>query len=248
MKKFNYLAIAISVFALAFWTTSCQEDDLATPDLSVQDLTPGKDDIQFTVLSNSAIVNGKSIREYTKDWWKYVLSFDCAHNPLIDASSPIIGQTGPIHCLVGSPSGITTKYVDVERSQTILVPVINVIRSYPSLDPSFKPAPGQSVEVFLKRESGKFINQVTEKRAFLDGKPIAITIVNRIGSGLFSVKGNKDLVNCLDCVTGKNQSAVSDGYWVAFKDLSKGQHILRVTAEVPQQGIKLDATYNLNVR
>lgn len=247
MKNFNYLAIALSVFAFAFWTTSCRQDEIVSPDLSSRELT-SKDDISATMLSNSAIVSGKSIREYTKDWWRFALSFDCAHNPLIDASTPVVPQTGPIHCLVGEENGTSTKYVEVERGKTILVPVINVIKNFPSPDPTFKPAPGQSVEQFLKRESGEFIDQTTRKSALLDGRPIAITDDNRLTTNLFTIKGNKDLVNCLDCVTGRTQSGVSDGYWLALKDLGRGIHVLQVTAEVPSEGVRLDVTYKINVR
>jgi hypothetical protein len=248
MKNLNSLTMAIAIFAFAFWTTSCQEDDLATPELTSLESTFGKADIPATVLTNTATVSGKPIREYTKDWWNFALTFDCANNPLIGALVQNSTQAGPVHYLVGTRDGVSTRYIDIEIGKTILVPVINVIKNYPSPDPSFRPARGQTVEQFLKLESSQFISQVTEKRATLDGRPIAITEVNRLSTGLFPVKGNQDLVNCLDCVTGQVQSGVSDGYWVALKDLGRGNHILRITAQVPQKGIQLDVTYNINVR
>ena len=248
MKNSNYFAIAISVFALAFWTTSCQEDELVNPVLNSHELTIEEGEIQATTLGTSATINGKPIKEYTKDWWKYAVSFDCAHNPLFGLSAPGVSQTGPVHCVVGVRNGISTRNIVVDKSKTLLVPVINVLKSYPSPDPAFKPAPGQSIDQFLKREASTFVSQVTDKRVYLDGKPINITGDNRFSTNLFTVKGNKDLVNCLDCITGNNQSAISDGYWVAVKDLGKGNHTLQVIAEAPKQGIKVDATYHINVR
>jgi hypothetical protein len=123
------------------------------------------------------------------------------------------------------------------------------MKTYPNADLSFKPAPGQTVEQFLKISADKFIDQATNLAVTLDGKPIQVSEANRYATNAFSIIGNKELGNYLDLnVTGKLQSAVSDGYFVTVENLPIGDHKLKVHAEIPQKGIITDVTYTIKVR
>lgn len=243
--------MAIAIFAFAFSLTSCQEDSFET--LGSKDLTDelpiGTKD-GLVSLSPVANIHGKPLKEWTKDWWNYALKFDCASSPLFKYSflSTAAGQSGPVHCLVGAGNGSSVRYVDITKDKTLLVSVFNTIQAYPGHDAGFKPAPGQSVENFLKQAAASVINQPSDKKAFMDGRPIAITSINRATTDLFPIKSEKELGDCLDCVNGEPQVAVSDGYYLAIKDLTRGKHTLRIQVKVPTQNISIDVTYNITVR
>ncbi|MEO5906002.1 MAG: hypothetical protein ABIQ11_04715 [Saprospiraceae bacterium] len=251
MKNYNLSAMAIAVFAFALMLTSCQEDSFETLG------SKGLIDESYTgntngSLSTSPVANlyGKPLKEWTKEWWHYTLGFDCASSPLFQdvLLSTAAGKSGPIHCLVGAEDGKSVRYVDITKDKTLLVSVFNTIQSYPNPDANFKPAPGQSVEKFLKQEAASVINQPSEKKAFLDGKPISITASNRIATDVFTIKAEKELGECLECVNGETQIAVSDGYYLVIKGLARGKHTLRIQAKVPQEEVSVDVTYNITVR
>ena len=253
MKNSISFAMAFSVIAFSLLITSCLEEDfdLAATSFAAEETQIVNSDDPGTLILGTANFYGKPVKEWTKDWWKYVVSFNRAQCPLNQFQSLVgtSGQIGPVHCLVGSKKGVVTRSIETTPTKGLLVPVIATIKSYPNADANFKPAPGQSVEQFLKISADKFIDQATNLVATLDGKPIQISDANRQPTNVFSFTGNKDLGNYLDLgVTGKPQSAVSDGYWVTIDKLPVGDHQLKVHAEIPQQGIVTDVTYTIKVR
>jgi len=253
MKNPNYFAMAFSVFAFSLLITSCLEEDfdVAATQYAAEEIQVVNSDDPGTVILGTSNLYGKPVKEWTKDWWKYVISFNRAQCPLNPFQSLVgtSGQIGPVHCLVGSKNGVATRNIETTPTKALLVPVINTIKTYPNADTSFKPAPGQTVEQFLKISADKLMDQATNLSVKLDGKAIAITDANRFATNVFSITGNKDLGNYLELgITGKQQSAVSDGYFVTIDKLPVGDHELIVHAEIPQKGIKTDVTYTISVR
>lgn len=251
MKTINLFAIALTVIALATFTTSCLQDEVVAPVSHDAGIDFDQTGSSASLLTAPDILYGKPIKEYTKDWWSYVTSLPPALNPLnpTATSAPKVSQIGPVQDLFGVKNGSVTRTIDAVYNKPIIVPVINTIKTYPSTDLNAKPVLGQSVDQFLRLSADNFIKMAVNVSVRLDGKQMSADDIKRLTTDLFAIKGNKDLVNFLDLgITGKDQSALSDGFWFVAKDLSKGQHTLVTHAEVPGKRIITDVTYNINVR
>ncbi len=191
--------------------------------------------------SKDETVLGKSHEEWIIEWWQFLMSHDCETLPL--AGTEI--QDGPVHFLSGS-IGEGTYEATIRDDQYLLVPVINYINDYPCPDTAFHPAPGQSLEDFLKEGAAGVIDGVSNPSLSLDGKDIPIGDAKRILTGMFTFTGNAAIAGCLDpCVTGSPQQAASDGYWVMFCPLSPGTHTLLVKGKLFDY--VLSNTYTIHV-
>jgi hypothetical protein len=110
---------------------------------------------------------------------------------------------------------------------------------YPCPDPTFKPAPGQSLFDFLSTGLTKINDNITVMQVTLDGKPILDPLRYRYTSSrLFSFVGDKSLGASFDtCITGSLQPAVVDDLFIVFKPLSRGQHVLITHIENADGGV-----------
>ena len=248
MKKYNFATLAIIVIASAFWFTACQDEDIdGLRTTTYNQGTIGKPGTGGTVSIGNGLY-AKSPSDLTKDWWKYVMNFDCATNLLNQTGvSTAPKQLGQVVFLVPG-EGFSTVSVEIARSQILLVPIITELAEYPCTS-SGKPKPGQTIEQFLKNKADVAIDQAANFKVDFDLERIEITEKNRIPTNLFYFKGHKSLATCVDpCVTGQIQSAVSDGYWLFFENLTPGKHILTVHAEIPATGEVVDVVYKIFVR
>ncbi|MEO6132634.1 MAG: hypothetical protein ABIQ02_12360 [Saprospiraceae bacterium] len=250
MKKISLYTIIIATTSLMM-ITSCLDTDLdgIVPVSENAKSLPDKTNAYDPTIEPKGL-HGKTITDWTKEWWRYVMSFDCANNPLnLPYLSSPATQLGQVVFLVGTNDGMATRNIEVSGEKALFVPIINVLRDYPGAYLHGLPAPGQSVEQFLKIEAANYINQATNMKAVLDGRIVKITKQNRFATDQFYFKSNKDLKNCMDAtLTGQPQVAVSDGYWIILQKLNPGRHTLRVHAEILQTGIVIDVVYNLFVR
>jgi hypothetical protein len=210
MKKhsFIYRAILFAV-TLGITLTSCdKEDDPLDPLFSATDQPFGKTQEAWEI-----------------EWWQFLMSHDCNTFPTAGTES----QSGDVYFLSGRIETYNFN-ITVRSDQAILSPVINYINDFPCPDTSFHPAPGQSTEDFLQEGAASFMTFAQDLRATLDGKELPLT---HSITDLFYFTGNPDIANCLDpCVTGESQAAVSDGYWVFIRPLSKGPHTLTLEGKL----------------
>ncbi|MEP6793502.1 MAG: hypothetical protein ABJB16_04195 [Saprospiraceae bacterium] len=251
MKKNSLYTIIIAATTLMM-ITSCQDTDIdgiVPVDHSAWSV-PDKTDGLGTLYPDQKLLFGKTNQQWSAEWWKTVMSYDCAHNPLnLQSLSITVNQASPVVFLTGVTSGIAVRTIEVSRAKALLVPIINVLKEYPSANTDQNPRPGQTVEQFLKAEAAKYINLATNMKVVLDGRPIRIESNNRVATDLFYFKGNKDLAGCIgQVVTGQLQVGVSDGYWIVIENLSPGRHTLHTHAEILATGIVPDVYYNIVVR
>jgi hypothetical protein len=191
-------------------------------------------------------------------WWKWALSIPYAQNPIFDTTGAhcAVGQHGGRWYLAGTPggpSGSLTRSCTVPAGKKIFFPVISVENDYPCPDPTFQPSPGQSLKDFLTYGTGSIpgavtlINEVSDVQASLDGQNIPILPSYRGTSNMYSYAGDPSLTAVFDpCITGSQQKAVSDGYWLMLAPLSPGQHTLQFGGTL--MGSTETATYNLTVQ
>src|SRR4030095_1028251 len=180
MKKYNLAASAIMVIACTLWITSCQDESDEFGSIS-----PAKGSTLESAsgLEKSSLISTvNSTKELTKEWWKYVMSIDCDHNPVYnDPASPTAsGQNGPVKFLAAPKNGFSSSNVIAGRTQMLVVPVVNALGYLSCDEPVFYPTAAQTLEQYLKTRAGKFIDATGHIKVILDGKQILLTKSNRI--------------------------------------------------------------------
>jgi hypothetical protein len=106
------------------------------------------------------------------------------------------------------------------------------LNDYPCPDPSFEPAPGQSLEDFLAEGAAAVIDQVTNLQIEVDGVLLANVPNYRLGTDLFLFTSHPSLIAIDPCVTGTPQPAVVNGYFLMFAPFSVGEHVLRISVDL----------------
>ena len=168
-------------------------------------------------------------------------------NPIADpmAVQAAINQQGHVWFIAGPLGGNFDSSRTIPEGTAILVPLLNYINDYPCPSPPpFEPAPGQTLEDFLRDGAEGIIDLVTVHDAELDGASLNI---DRVASSLFPFTAAGNLVAFDPCVTGSPQLAASDGYWVFLKPLSRGDQHLHTHTELHAFGLVTDSTTHITI-
>lgn len=197
--------------------------------------------------SSGQVWHGATQAEWTQRFWQWYMTIPLGVGPANDATGAqcAINQSGPVW-FIGAPLGSTfTRSCTIPKGKAILAPIINFINDYPCPDPTFQPAPNQTLEDFLIAGTTPIIDGVTVHVAELDGRALPD---QRITAGLFSFTGAADLAPSFDpCVTGSPQLGVTDGYFLFIDPPSVGQHTLHIQSELPSWGLSTDGTFILTI-
>jgi len=183
--------------------------------------------------------------------WAY--SQPLAHNPVLDQTGAdcAIDQSGPVWFVprIAGPrvfSGSRTCTIPAHRA--LLLEIGAYVDPYPCPDPSFHPAPGQSLYDFLIADAGAFMDGVDHLEVSLDGQPFGDALGYRVHSAdLFTLTGDPSLQPRFDpCITGSPQPAIVDGFFMMFKPLHPGTHTIRVFG-TDVRGADKTYVYHLNI-
>ena len=240
---------------MLFWLTS-QVQLLGTNGTTNIRMPAGKS----TSLSGSArqgdaeariVILGASLAEWTQRFWDRFMSIPVNVGPATDKTGIHCGinQSGPVWFL-GAPLGGTNQLsCTIPSSKMILAPAATFLNDYPCPDPSFEPAPGQTLEAFLTQGVTPIIDSFSSA-VELDGHSLKL---HRVTAGLQSFTGAKDIGfpksgDPVDaCVTGSPQLAVADGQYAMIGPLSPGLHILHIHVNSPLFGSG-DNTFRLTIK
>lgn len=174
--------------------------------------------------------------------WRWLVSIPPGVHPFEDDGTNCgINQQGRFWYL-GAPIDAQRTCV-VPTGRVIVAPVFVAVNDYPCPDPNFKPAPGQSLEAFLRDGIAPVIDGVSSTHALLDGKPVR---VRRITTGVFPFTGAAGLGFFDSCITGSPQVALADGYFALIEPLRPGDHLLVLRSTSPFGAT--EARYTLKVR
>jgi hypothetical protein len=200
------------------------------------------------VLDPHRPVRGKTVTAWTKAWWRWTFAVPAAQNPevVLDADCAV-GQHDDVFFVPSYDGSLTfERTCRVPRHTPVLVPLWALINDYPCPDPTFEPAPGQSLEDFLTQGVVGLNNTVQNLTVTVDGQPVSIES-RRHTTGLFEFTADPSLVGVLPdaCLQGTRQPGVSDGWWLVLAP-SSGAHEVHVTAATPFGPI--DARYRLITR
>lgn len=182
--------------------------------------------------------------------WAY--SQPLTTNPLLDQTGEFCGegQQGPVWFIpriAGPRITDATRSCTIPKGKAILLEIGAYVNPFPCPDPAFAPAPGQSLYDFLSIDPTNFMNGVTLLEVSLDGEAIADPMAYRVHSpDLVYFTGDPSISAIDACVTGTRQPMVSDGFFMMFKPLSPGEHVIRVYGE-DVRGARKTYTYNITV-
>ena len=178
------------------------------------------------------------------------MTFDCAHNPWANPQYVLFYENGPVYFMAGLNTPGAIANVTVPHGKAILFPLFNYINDYPCPDTSWHPAPGQSLQDFLTPGATDPMGLVTNLSVTIDGASVSNPANYLFTTNLFYFTGNPELANLCNfdpCVTGDLQAAVSSGYYMMLKPLSKGQHVVHYHTEVPAWNAVQDGTFNITI-
>jgi hypothetical protein len=182
------------------------------------------------------------MNEWAINWMRWVYSIPAATNPAIVAGADYDQhQLGPVYFVPLGPNHNDAFSVPRHKAMAVMLSQIN--NDYPCPDPTFKPAPGQTLFDFLSTGLTKINDSITVMEVTFDGKPIVDPLRYRFTSSHLSYfVGDKSLATSFDpCVTGSRQPVVADDLFLLFKPLSRGQHVL-TTHIVNAEGHIFDRT------
>jgi hypothetical protein len=193
---------------------------------------------------------GQSLTDWNKAWWRWELSVPTDRNPSLDPTGANCaeGQGGKVWFL-GSlfASGEVTRACTIPDHRALLVNLSSLLNDYPCPDPSFRPAPGQSLEEFLAEGARAVEDGVNGLTLSVDGRDVTDLFERRYPTGLFDFTGDPSLRTSIDgCITGSSQVAVSDGFFVLLRPLHPGEHTVVFTA-ASVNGVHTSVTYQLTV-
>jgi len=174
---------------------------------------------------------GFGMDTWAENWWLWEMSIPSDQNPLFhtdfDCST---AQAGPVFFIppvaVGSQNLVRS--CTVEHGKALAFSLSTVLNDFPCPDPTFQPAPGQSLFNFLLTGAMAGNADVAEIDLTLDGAPLNDVLSYHVDSNnLFFFKGDLSLQTTLDsCITGGFQPAAVDAFFVLFKPLSPGHHTI----------------------
>src|SRR5438105_3400233 len=138
----------------------------------------------IVALPNDAVVDGKSLSEWTVEWWKWVFAIHTNENPEfdLDGSRAATHQSdGPVFFVAGviTFSGSATRHFQVPAGKYLFFPVLNVYSDNVNVIP---PEPIEQ----LRADNAAFLDAITDLKARIDGVAVPDLFAHRIISPVFS--------------------------------------------------------------
>lgn len=220
---------------------------VATSSSSAQS-TNGPPSLAFNA---NAYPYGSSMATWSERWWRWLMSIPVASNPNLDTSGADCAerQGGNVFFLASTfGPGSLQRTCTVPAGTALLVPLSALLNDYPCpASFGFEPPPGESLEQFLAEGAAGVEDQVTTLSLTVDGTAVPGLFDYRYGTSLFHFTGDSSLTATVDpCVTGSDQVAVADGFYVILKPLDPGTHTLTFGAASPN--VQSSITYELTVQ
>jgi hypothetical protein len=175
---------------------------------------------------------GVSMETWAERNWRWLMSVPAERNPNVTVGADCReGQSGPVFFLPFVPPGADgIGSCTIPPHKLVALNLVSVFNDYPCPDPTFQPAPGQTLFDFLSTGSKEGLDAVAEIDASLDGQPLREVLSYRVASDdLMYFKGDVSLQQPFDaCITGSRQAAAVDSYFMVFKPLPPGLHTVEL--------------------
>jgi hypothetical protein len=196
---------------------------------------------QAAVLAPGSTYAGKTVGEWSAQWWKYLLSVPADQNPALDPTgvNGNVGQQGPVFFLVGTFDGASVnRNITVTADKAFLFPLFNSVNIS---DPS-NPETEEQLRLLVTQQ----IDAVTGLNASIDGVDISEPelFAHREPSPAFSVTLPDG--NIFGAPSGVYAPGVSDGYWLLVEPLALGTHTISFGG-VSGNGSSQNNSYTISV-
>lgn len=187
-----------------------------------------------TVLPPGSIVAGKSIADWTADWWTWALQAPSNQSPLADTTGAFAGVNngGPVFFIAGSfGSAPMTRTFSVPEGRPLLVPMINFFDTEPSiLDGGAALNDRQNAANVVV---GNWLSSVDTASLFasIDGTAVANPAQYLQVTGLFSMGPTQagSVIASFGVTPGDVLDPTkSAGYWLMIDGLALGPHTLHL--------------------
>jgi hypothetical protein len=188
---------------------------------------------------------GKKFKDWSAEWWQFVLSIPAAENPLVDETGDkcSIGQRGPVWFLFGGCGGTIRRACSIPEGTALFFPIINHV----DINLSNQTAAELRAEIAP--------DSVTTLSVEVDGIPLDKLDKSRVRSSVFAITAPPGGFLDPDPGPGTYSPVVDDGFYVMLRPLAVGNHTLHFHAE--QAGVtdypfcpepfSIDVSYNLTV-
>jgi len=194
------------------------------------------------VESPGAMVAGKTIGEWSTNWWRWAVAMAPPGDPFSDRTGEFanVNQSGPVFFLAGSPGGSNSRQFAVPSGKYILIPLL--VGEWSQLELGFNQTAAQ-----IRQAAQQQANQIDSLHATLDGSTIA-------QATLFThqeVSPNFNFVavagNLVNVPGGASGIAVADGYFLMLAPLTPGTHVLTYGGGASAFGISISETDTITV-
>jgi hypothetical protein len=196
----------------------------------------------YTIDDPNAIVEGKTIAQWTQDWWTWALQSPAQKNALDDTTGQYahVGNDQPGVFFIAGTTGTATsatRTFTVPKGDALLVPMLN---NFDTLDP----------KGHAKQEVKDFLASVTDLSAKIDGKPIAnLGQYLEAPSDFFSmgtVRPNTFATEIGAPIGAELTPTLVAGYYLMIEGLSPGQHTLEFGGST-NTGFSVDVVDHIKV-
>lgn len=192
----------------------------------------------YQVLDAGASYAGKTVAEWTADWWTWAWGAPANADPLSDTTGSLANQNndGPVFFVAGSNSGgVTQRTFSVSEGKALLVPMINYWENCVgdvaiSCGPSYVADPGAT----LLANTELYKAATTDIFVSIDGTPVPNPASHWEVSGVFSggtAQPGSTLTSLyagagIDIVGQDISPSMASGYYVLVAGLSAGSHVV----------------------
>ena len=191
------------------------------------------------VLPPGSTVAGRTIGEYTADWWRWALSFTAPNDPFTDPTGALanLNQSGPVFFVAGTTGGAAERTFTVPAGTHLLVPLL--VGELSQLEIGFDQTPVQ-----VRQAAREQADQIDSLLAFLNGVAVPDLFSHREVSPDFTFVAAPG--NPIDVPAGFSGVAVADGYWLMLTPLEPGERLdLRFGGAASAFGFSVDVTAHI---
>jgi hypothetical protein len=226
------------------------------PRIASDELRHGEDDSNPNpmLFPKDARPYGRSIERWSELLWSYIYSIPVDHNPFFDTTGQncAVDEDGPVWFLPAVPgSSLGTnisRNCTIPRDRAIMMQLSSALNDYPCPDPTFHPAPGQSLYDFLIGGISPLFDGETGFVVTLDGVNIQDPLSYRFTSDdIFRFKPDLSMQAFDSCIIQKDMLGVSDGFYLLFKPMTPGQRTIVINGH-DMLGVPVTLTEHLTIQ
>jgi hypothetical protein len=195
------------------------------------------DNSKVLLFSPDSSPYGVSFSEWTAKWWQWALSIPVEENPVKHETGDncAINQTEPVWFLAGTDGGFAERRCTVPLGSAILLPILN---HGGTLADTLHVKSEDELIFFTNRE----MDIISNLEVIVDDAKLVGLERYRVQSPIFDVVLPKN--NLFNGRPGPTKG-VSDGYWLFFRPLPRGEHKIHTFGSCLAGKVKIYVDYSI---